>query len=123
MLKWAQALREPGRRQVTWSPQTDFGQCCLGVACEVAMANGAAVTRTRTDPKGTSPYSYNGNFSDLPLAVQTWLGVDTDDPCLPVGRVAINMDTATVLNDFKKLTFADIAEAIELRVAAELDGT
>ena len=104
--------------------------CCLGVACEVAIANRLDVVRT----KRTGLYWYSGSdgsgsSSTLPAVVVNWYGFDDDNPYLKVpDEVANEIDNekfreeyssdhplhaAAELNDEYKFTFAQIADCFE----------
>lgn len=84
--------------------------CCLGVACEVARANGLELARTKTKP-GSSTYAYGDPERDevsiLPPSVAEWYGLDRN-PHLDNGSTK-----ATNANDTLKLNFRQIADAFE----------
>lgn len=89
--------------------------CCLGVACEVALEAGVALEH---QVLGSYHYFSGGNTGVLPAAVARWLGVLTTNPLLrvPPHLVKAGMgdpETAISLNDQRKFTFEQIAEAIE----------
>jgi hypothetical protein len=121
-------LRTPGLKQATgvlterYDDGTE-GDCCLGRACKVAIANGIEGVEAILSPF-TEPVSYQFDIMGpdgshrtaeqavLPLPVQTWFGFDTDAPNLrgPDG----GFYAATDLNDEKKWTFEQIATAFEV---------
>lgn len=53
--------------------------CCLGVLCKVAVANGVPLTVEHKDGYTV----YDGTEAVLPLAVQKWAGVENADPKCP----------------------------------------
>lgn len=72
--KWLKALRsgkyEQGKNQLAG----DNRFCCLGVACEVAIANGVQLKkRIRSD----GSIVYNSTSQYLPQSVMKWLGMKT----------------------------------------------
>lgn len=109
------------------------GFCCLGVACEVAIANGADVHRRECGtPHTRSHLYYSGGGSSshvrLPHAARAWFGVAQDDPSLNVpGHIAaqhvgkLNFDnwsqhhtySASTLNDEAGLSLAEIGECFQ----------
>lgn len=56
-----------------------YKYCCLGVACEVALANGLDIPRTRTS---SGNRAYDEASVLLPLAVTQWFGFDDTDPMI-----------------------------------------
>ncbi len=81
--------------------QGKFEHCCLGVLCELYAKAG------RVEWDGVSRISRS---STLPLAVQSWAGLDLCDPIVDntghKGRLVYK-------NDMYKLTFPEIAELID----------
>lgn len=82
--------------------------CCLGVACEVARANGLELARTKVRP-GSGAYMYGDvdqyEISELPPSVAEWYGLSQN----PV----IDNTKATTANDTTRLNFKQIADAFE----------
>lgn len=84
--------------------------CCLGVACEVARANGIRLDLA----KESSDYTWIDNdWEDpstddgkLPELVCDWLGVEDPNPLL-------NGETCIALNDDQELSFPEIAQRIK----------
>jgi hypothetical protein len=119
---WVDALRsglyEQGRGRL--SDGTKY--CCLGVACEVAIANGVAVDRLMMDDNGRVCVTYDGDSHSLPQSVAKWLGTDR---CCPEAseadcdwldqtvRVGNSAMTVVALNDGHEWTFDQIADAVE----------
>lgn len=95
--------------------------CCLGVACEVAMANGVPLVvgtqsvvdgqiRTYADPAGDE----TPRQGDLPHAVQAWLGVTTGDPkVVDLDHASGQQIALSRANDGRPWGFARIADAID----------
>jgi len=91
--------------------------CCLGVACEVAIANGLNILVT--DPGNTSrAVAYNGETAYLPEEVRDWYGFEYVDPALYIDFVihpgedpTEHESSATKANDKYHKTFAQIAAA------------
>jgi len=125
---WEQELLNPDRIQGTGRlAYTDGGVdkfCCLGIACEVAIANGLEVNRSKIQgvEGGMTIHRYDGNADHMPPSVAAWYGftdIDGHNPQLryvdPEGReVRANAadfnDGDAGLDD--RLTFPEIAAAI-----------
>lgn len=99
----------------------DAEYCCLGVACEVAIANGAPVSaKWDAERMGIRRKTYGEMFrsaAQLPAAVAEWFGFvhasdnhPTGDPVL-VSPLAV--DVASVFNDSKRWDFEKIADLFE----------
>jgi hypothetical protein len=105
------------------------GFCCLGVACEAAIADGLNLL---TEPRGAQVrYSYDNNVGSctaLPPAVTGWYGFGCDNPSLYVPREVFEQLApgkctdywlpdvkfgATDLNDEWKLTLPQIGDCFE----------
>ncbi len=71
------------------------GYCCLGVACSIAIKDGVCVPRSW------------GCRVNLPLSVQTWLGINSG------GNPMLNGLSAIQRNDSRGQSFEQIAEAIK----------
>jgi hypothetical protein len=130
--RWIEALRNPEAKQVQGRlTELDregkiVGNCCLGVLCELAVADGIAKSIDHVgggidDPSYrsyadvNSQYSYGGESGTLPTVVQEWAGVESHNP-----RVPFTFEDGTVtdrcmstLNDSDDQTFAQIADLIE----------
>lgn len=90
--------------------------CCLGVACDLAMKNGVEM-KIRKDAPAVScgnpqctacgdegqTWVYEYDMGYLPVAVQEWLGIDTQNPIL-------SGCTATWWNDHEKASFTSIGQ-------------
>lgn len=86
--------------------------CCLGVACRVAIQNGLEL---KTTERATQTYFgdlENGSDTLLPLDVVAWYGFEDTDPDLTVddGEVVL---PAIILNDNRRYSFNEIADAFE----------
>lgn len=55
--------------------------CCLGVACEVAKANGLDIEVAIDEDYGTTIY-YDNESGTLPASVADWYGFEDSDPFL-----------------------------------------
>lgn len=120
MRLWVDALRSGDFRQTTGKLSNGREYCCLGVACEVAMANGAPVVKKELD---LNTVSYNKIEGSLPGEVAKWLGLATNCPKADCGceypegtvRVKWNGEERSVisLNDSEGLNFRAIADCLE----------
>lgn len=131
--KWVQALRSGEYEQATEVLCTrtigdKHAFCCLGVASEVAIANGVELIRLTNDDVREQPYQWHDADSEpdkpivvdsvgeneLPWPVQEWLGIGSGNPELDdSGTRAIEF------NDELKCTFAEIADLIEAKYLTE----
>lgn len=102
--------------------------CCLGIACEVAMADGLELNRERrTDTYATHKEDVvryvNGNNTEdgsasmLPQVVADWYGFSDIDP--PLLSEHNDLSFATDLNDGRKYSFKRIAAAFERTYLSE----
>lgn len=91
--------------------KTNEMDCCLGVACKVAMANGLELDRT---VRGNYVF-YNGNDTALPDEVLDWYGFSDEDPVLaePSEDSDHRLITAIAANDALKYDFEQIADLFE----------
>lgn len=113
--RWAEALtsgkykQTKGRLQRTkpGGKGEPVGFCCLGVLCELAVADG--VIPPAYCPDHLSGGMYGGLWSTLPDEVQEWAGAEVDDP-----RLEPDHAPASYLNDKEGKTFEELAEAIKL---------
>jgi hypothetical protein len=126
---WEQALRDPnlvqGRGHLAQQVVVDgpWMQCCLDVACQVAIREGLELEMVVASPfsqeKGVIKkrgyvrqdplFEGQNEFSVLPFAVQEWYGLKSRE-------VELNFEdataTATFLNDSAKFSFTEIADVI-----------
>lgn len=147
MRTYIRELREGGREQTSGTLAVrargaNWKFCCLGVACECAIADGlkldvkdqgtSVVQRSygiyKPNPSSEVPGSFYGSSADLPPEVQTWLGVDSENPHLQVAPTTLawlrhqyadmsfSVDrklSAINLNDDYKVPFPLIADCFE----------
>lgn len=105
---WIEALRSGKYRQGIGNLNYKNQFCCLGVLCEVAIANGLNVEVEL--PENTSMMKYDGAKTILPSTVQQWAGMRTDG-----GRRDLENKIPSLweLNDNLGYTFNAIANVIE----------
>jgi hypothetical protein len=85
-----------------------FKYCCLGVACEVAMADGLELRVTRDGLR----YSFDDQGSVLPIEVALWLGVH-ENPALSENSASPDgVNRAVLANDTLGWSFDQIADAL-----------
>lgn len=111
--RWVEALRSKKYKQGTGylhnrSNEQDY-YCCLGVLCELAVADGVIVRKKVAfndgyGPKGGSWQAFDRQV--LPPAVMEWAELDDSCGTLP------NCDSLTELNDEGR-DFEQIADLIE----------
>lgn len=119
--RWAAALRsgdyEQGHealRQISPDGGPDKW-CCLGVLCDLAERGGTG-TVTRLSPGDGADmglWYYDGRADYLPEAVREWAGLAESNPYVPDPVLDRNDAPLAVLNDERKRTFAQIADAID----------
>jgi hypothetical protein len=114
---WTRALKSEQYAQGKGEMRGKTGYCCLGVAMDIAFANGC-------EPTG---YDNWGTTSQLPDRVADWYGLprgDQSDPRLyAVGADrtrALGRQRASSLND-SKVPFSNIAD--QIIYTYQLDGT
>lgn len=114
--KWVRALRSGEYEQTggALAKPTDLGginYCCLGVLCELAVAEGV-VTRHMTNPISRMAYINYGNrreTQELPDEVIEWAGLIGRDPSIQDGDEPSSLAFA---ND-GGMNFDQIADLIE----------
>lgn len=119
MRKWVDALRSGEFEQGSSYLNHHDKLCCLGVACEVAIRDGAEVNKSVCDCGSEECHKstrYDNGDAWLPKSVQDWLGVDGKD--VPI-KYEDDMCSASDLNDNHALTFEQIADAIEAHYLTE----
>ena len=144
--QWVAALRSGNYEQGQRRLNTDNKFCCLGVACEVAIANGLDLGRDINEETQICTYGRGEFINDsyLPHPVSQWLGLvappvhnpklriphqtweafrrrhlDVDCNCgisANPPEAAVNAD---YLNDNLKMNFAEIADCIEYTLLRE----
>ena len=105
-LKWARALESGKYKQGHYNLQKAGRYCCLGVACELAIADGVEIQRKECSE---SRIRYDDASCYLQVKVQNWLGITVNDPCL-------GDRPASYMNDIDNATFPEIAKAIRAEV-------
>ena len=79
--------------------------CVLGVLCNLHAQEHPVIAK-----KQKYKTEYLGDSASLPMVVQTWAGLSSDNPKLPGVK---GQPTLMHLNDSKRLTFPEIATLIE----------
>lgn len=131
--RWVDALRSGQYEQAQdqLGVENNHGAvsyCCLGVACEVAIANGVVLDRVAEN----GDIRYNDHDTTLPRAVAEWLGLDSDVEvrvgwdelnstfAIPTSEdQAVEVLVVSGLNDSHEWNFEDIATAIEFTFMRE----
>lgn len=84
--------------------------CCLGVACRVAMANGLEVEARREQDEEGAITKFDSAVGYLPDPVSEWYGFEGENPVVWAGN---RQTTATSANDSLELDFERIATGFE----------
>jgi hypothetical protein len=130
MLKWIEALESGNYQQIQGHlrmPKEENGTparyCCLGVACEVAIKEGAY----KAEPFGAVGYindKGDDHYGTLPKEVVEWLGVLNENPPILIpskyrldGRQALyempgSTQASCVLVNDRGYTFQQIAKML-----------
>jgi len=122
--RWVEALRSGQYRQ-TREQLVDHNNtlgpryCCLGVLCEIAVADGVVRydERDNTYVSEENPSDYNDTA--LPWAVARWAGLPLEDEYgnfpseVPVWIEGAQTICLTTLNDGRDYNFDQIADVIE----------
>lgn len=85
--------------------------CCLGIACEVAIADGLDLKKRYSANSINYHSGADSASATLPYSVQKWYGFDQFDPYVYLEDGSLS--TATDLNDDLKYNFRQIADAFE----------
>lgn len=111
--KWVDALRSDKYKQTKKTLFDGRGYCCLGVACEIAIENGADVVKV-FDEANTHRWFFDSKFGSLPVSVCSWLGLRPldSDPSLRDPATG-EYCSCTTLNDHRGASFKTIASRIE----------
>lgn len=122
--KWVTALRSGQFKQgkshlkydTDYSREGDARHCCLGVACDLAIANGVEMETSR---RFNGQYIFGGTSKTLPNEVTDWLGITDANPFVnvppeyvPPGFVGVPQERLALLND-SGVEFERIATFIE----------
>lgn len=143
--KWVAELRSGKYKQGTGYLRRNDEFCCLGVLCELAVADEviapavaptvskdyyrylAPLSNTYIDEHGTAaPDGFGFMYANLPEAVRDWAGLDLRDQGIeldwPEDHEFYGLNKGfTDLNDEDRWTFAQIADAIEKYVPVDED--
>jgi hypothetical protein len=137
MITWAEALESGIYVKGEQHLAAGGRHCCLGVACEIAIAQGAEIERSAQTWGGVEYVYFDGADSLLPDSAQEWLGVATGNfhiPCEWVKELNLKFThpgvvesadgtgtfAITYLNDYSNITFPQIAGLVR-RMVAEYD--
>lgn len=115
---WVNELETTDRAQGTHYLRRDDSYCCLGIACEVAIANGVNVEVT----KANNVYHYDGIVDIMPPEVADWYGLNRN-PLIgiePDGCDCCTGISAIRVNDELGWNFKQIADGLKAR---HLDGS
>lgn len=113
---WLDALRSGEYEQGKGYLNKDGKLCCLGVLCEVAIADGVDLVK---EPESDLPtvIGYSGCVTSPPGNVRTWLTGEEGWQDIPRPMVDLNGDMERTnvvrLNDSMGWTFERIADALE----------
>ena len=88
--KWVEALRSGKYKQGRGKLNSENGYCCLGVLCEVFIAEGGTLNVRRL-PRVTE---YNGETAYPPAAVLHWAGI-----CSVSGQACSAEHSVAAVND------------------------
>lgn len=128
---WAEGLLDPHLRQGAGrlatrtpsavGPESVIEYCCLGVACELAIAHGVPVRRTEfaiDEDNNEFAIEYDGQRDHLPDSVCAWLNISSSNPSLLYTDGSDRgWASAAELNDGEvgesPFTFAEISAAIK----------
>lgn len=125
---WKDALLSDEFDQAKSFLRTDYGFCCLGVLCEIAVKHGIIepgelkTEGDEEDPQMSEEYFYGAHddTSVLPREVREWAGLDSPNPDVVVpsemlsdnDEESITTDLADC-NDSLNLDFHQIAELVD----------
>lgn len=126
---WIKALRSGTWEQGHGYMMTVSGKaCCMGVACEVAIATGLPMERTEVPQAMVGRNSFNViRYGDKgvyypPSQLIEWLGLRAEDTVFTTNPDATATDiyishglTASTANDDKRMSFEEIADRLEER--------
>lgn len=111
---WIDALLsgeyEQGRSRLRTKGMTKDQFCCLGVLCELAAK--AEVIEPAEYSDSIESYYYDHSASTLPVSVQEWAGMDSDNPQISASSRRGSLAEA---ND-DGMPFSDIAQLIERKL-------
>lgn len=118
--RWVTALRSGEYDQVEgYLALKDEGFCCLGVLCEIALADGVIAKIPARTGSNIINYMDHGDDegwdTELPSAVVAWAGLPDNNPDVEVTAPEgwTSNQTLSGLNDDLKWDFKKIATVIE----------
>lgn len=117
-------LRTTTKEQGTGHLKRGGTYCCLGVATELAIANGCEVRVHEVTGGGATPYTrFDGSHDFMPQSVINWYGFDSRNPIISDDNeeacgvdgcvVSHSRITATGANDELHWDFPKIADGFE----------
>lgn len=117
--RWVEALRSGEYAQTKGKLQRvvpgDHGEpegfCCLGVLCELAVADRVIPEARQESATGGAEYGRSLVDEILPIEVQEWAGLSSQDPVLMPHESTSRC--ASYRNDNLGWTFEELADAIE----------
>lgn len=118
--KWVSALRSgeyqqtQGKLKRVKADEYPVGFCCLGVLCDLhAKEKGQDWKDTEHD---TRWHNYFGISDDLPIQVQEWAGLSSENPEVRFydeNNEITRHEALAVLNDDYRYNFTELADLIE----------
>lgn len=116
MRKWVAALRsglyQQGFGALAKKVNGEKRYCCLGVACEVAIADGLGLKHIENE--WGSAYGVSRCISALPAEVLDWLGLGPEEGDCTIGTWESGTRISAIsVNDGHNWGFGRIADAIE----------
>lgn len=116
--RWTAALRSGDYEQGFALLRSKGKFCCLGVLCELAIADGIVITSEGASAYGDSCVRYqgddlDGSITSLPVAVQVWAGLPGADPYVEDPNDVDRVFSLTEWNDDMEVGFLQIADLIE----------
>ena len=114
--RWVEALRSGKYEQGTGTLTTGSGRyCCLGVLCDLAVADGVIEPPTLSAGDDVMAYGTKAEpeYMHLPGAVQLWAGLGQGSPEVLVDPDEDSWQELVELNDDTGLSFHEIADIIE----------
>lgn len=115
LLKWIEELETTEAEQGQIYLQKDGAFCCLGILCEVAIANGVPLA-VEADNGEEGVMDYDLNACLLPAKAASWVDATGFDVKLEDG----SYEDVIEANDGLRLSFAEIAAGLRRRYADEI---
>lgn len=114
---WIDALRSGKYEQGFGALNRNGKFCCLGVLCEVAIAEGIKLevgNRSHPSDDATEFVYYDGRNAALPIAVREWAEMYSE-----IGIIDLSVEPKQILvviNDSRNVDFNEIADVIERNI-------